>query len=725
VLTGRRPAGRPPYISAWPPLPPGVWLRPPVPALPFPLEERNFRLYAFARHGLWHGVRSLGLGSGDEVLMPAYNHGSEVEALLRAGVDLRFYGARGDLAPDECELDSLAGPRTRALYLIHYLGFPQDAERWRRWCDERQMYLLEDAAQAWLATDGGRPVGARGDLAVFCFYKTFGVAEGAALVSATPPPALTRDPGPGLQGVAMRHALWLAQRSGAFSHIARNRPRLPRPPTDEGDDPFELYPTFESLPWSTVPFLVHRLVADDAAAARRANYRLLLGELRDRVPEPFADLPDGASPFVLPIRTAAKRALLEQLDVRGIRAMDMWADTHAAIPDRFPAVADRRATTVGLPVHQELRVAELDRIVDAVTRRTARPPRLKVERVEELAELRAEWDELAARARNPFATWEWVSAWWRHFGAGRQLRTLACREADGRLVAIVPAFESARRPLATIRFIGHDLGDRLGPICDPADVGRTARALADALASGRLGADVLIGEHVPADVGWSALLGATLVRRESSPVLDIDGSGFEAWLASRSRNFREQVRRRERALQRDGRLRYRLCDSLETLDDDLQTLFALHEARWGASDEAFLPHLLPFHREVAALALQRGWLRLWILELDARPVAAWEGFRYAGADWYYQAGRDPAFDRQAVGFVLLAHTVRDAMEAGMQEYCLGRGGEDYKLRFASRDPGLEKVVAGRGLAGGAFQAAATAAPALPPHVRRRLANVAA
>jgi CelD/BcsL family acetyltransferase involved in cellulose biosynthesis len=64
------------------------------------------------------------------------------------------------------------------------------------------------------------------------------------------------------------------------------------------------------------------------------------------------------------------------------------------------------------------------------------------------------------------------------------------------------------------------------------------------------------------------------------------------------------------------------------------------------------------------------------------------------------------------------------MESGLRRYCLGRGDEDYKRRFANRDPGLETVVAGRGVRGGLWQAAATTAPALAPAARRRLAALA-
>jgi hypothetical protein len=53
----------------------------------------------------------------------------------------------------------LLGPRARALNLIHSLGFPQDAARWRRFCDDRGLLLFEDATRGWLSSDCGRPLG--------------------------------------------------------------------------------------------------------------------------------------------------------------------------------------------------------------------------------------------------------------------------------------------------------------------------------------------------------------------------------------------------------------------------------------------------------------------------------------------------------------------------------------------------------------------------------------
>src|SRR5204863_8790734 len=109
---------------------------------------------------------ALGLGSGDVALVPAWHHGAEVEALRQAGLELVFYESGPLLEPDADELESLLAQRVRLLVVTHYLGFPQDVARWRAWCDERGLLLLEDAAHASLATAGEHPAGAYGDAAI-------------------------------------------------------------------------------------------------------------------------------------------------------------------------------------------------------------------------------------------------------------------------------------------------------------------------------------------------------------------------------------------------------------------------------------------------------------------------------------------------------------------------------------------------------------------------------
>jgi CelD/BcsL family acetyltransferase involved in cellulose biosynthesis len=142
----------------------------------------------------------------------------------------------------------------------------------------------------------------------------------------------------------------------------------------------------------------------------------------------------------------------------------------------------------------------------------------------------------------------------------------------------------------------------------------------------------------------------------------------------------------------------------------MRTLASLHDARWaGERTGAFSAGRAEFHQDFAKTALERRWLRLWLAEVDGRAVAAWYGFRFGGAEWYYQSGRDPDWDKESVGLVLLAHTIRAAFDDGLTTYRLLRGGESYKDRFATSDPGLETVVAGSGPLGSAAQRASGAA----------------
>jgi dTDP-4-amino-4,6-dideoxygalactose transaminase len=211
-------------LDVWPPLPPGAYLRRRRAELPYPLEDRRCVLFARGRSGLYHGLRALGLGSGDVVLMPAYHHGSEVEAATRAGLACSFYEGDERLEPDVDELEGLLEPGVRALHITHYLGFPQDVARWRAWCDEHGLLLIEDAAQAWLARDAeGRPLGRLGDLAVFCLYKTFGVPDGAALV--------TREGGevPTVRGLSARRCCAQARRLARRAFRARRKPAADAP----------------------------------------------------------------------------------------------------------------------------------------------------------------------------------------------------------------------------------------------------------------------------------------------------------------------------------------------------------------------------------------------------------------------------------------------------------------------------------------------------------------
>jgi CelD/BcsL family acetyltransferase involved in cellulose biosynthesis len=327
---------------------------------------------------------------------------------------------------------------------------------------------------------------------------------------------------------------------------------------------------------------------------------------------------------------------------------------------------------------------------------------LRIEPLLELADVEpAAWDRLAQDCGNLFATREWISTWWELFAERGSLLSFACRAPDGRLVALLPMYVRRGGTKRELRFLGHGQADRLGPVCAPRDRLAVADGMRRALHESKARFDVFVGDDLPEQERWGEAIGARRVRSTSSPVLRADGRDWEAFLATRSANFRQQTRRRERRLAGGHRLEYRLAEDASRLQADLDLMLRLHEIRWAGVSRSFAGSRATFHRAFATKALARGWLRLWIAELDGRPAAAWYGFRYGGAEWYYQGGRDPRYDELSLGFVLIAHTIRAALDDGVEEYRLLRGDEPYKARFANDDAQLETVMLASGDAIGA------------------------
>jgi CelD/BcsL family acetyltransferase involved in cellulose biosynthesis len=259
-------------------------------------------------------------------------------------------------------------------------------------------------------------------------------------------------------------------------------------------------------------------------------------------------------------------------------------------------------------------------------------------------------------------------------------------------VAIVPLVIRRRGPLRVARFAGHGIGDMLGPIHSPNGIGPTLleRVLVEAVTDW----DVFIGERLPGDSVWTPALGAAELTRDANPVLHLGRwPSWPDYIASLSSKLRYEMRHDEPALARRHSIRFRLTRDEGSLSSDLDAFFSLHEARWSARS-SFAP-MEAFHRRFAAIALRRGWLRLWILEVDDRPVAARYDFQFARVYSAFNGGRHPDWNKAGVGLVLRAHTMREALADGAEEYRFLRGGEAYKKRFLTEDAGLVTIAGAR------------------------------
>ena len=122
---------------------------------------------------------------GDEVIMPSYTFVSTANAFVLRGAVPVFVDIRPDtLNLDERLIEAAITPRTRAIVPVHYGGVGCDMDAIMAIANRHDLLVIEDAAQAILATQGGRPLGAIGHLGTLSFHETKNIisGEGGALL---------------------------------------------------------------------------------------------------------------------------------------------------------------------------------------------------------------------------------------------------------------------------------------------------------------------------------------------------------------------------------------------------------------------------------------------------------------------------------------------------------------------------------------------------------------
>jgi CelD/BcsL family acetyltransferase involved in cellulose biosynthesis len=325
-----------------------------------------------------------------------------------------------------------------------------------------------------------------------------------------------------------------------------------------------------------------------------------------------------------------------------------------------------------------------------------------------LGPLESEWRDLAVRRGNGFLTPEWFAAWVRHYGEESTPFVPMLREPGGALRGLLPLVLPRSGHPRTCRIAGANLGDRFHPVSEPDAEAEVAAAAGEALANVLQPWSVISLDHVQVDEPWVEALGDATGRRLSRrsriaaplPLIGIAShESWDAYLATRSSNFRQQVRRFARRAAREAEIRVRRTESANQLEADIRTFFTLHDMRFGERGGSSLSaeRARSFHLDFAAAALKQGWLRLWFLELDGQPAAAWYGWRLGDRYSYYNSGFDPAFAALSPGLVLISAVIESAFEEGAAEFDFLLGEESYKYRFAERERTVSDVTLARSL----------------------------
>ncbi len=347
-----------------------------------------------------------------------------------------------------------------------------------------------------------------------------------------------------------------------------------------------------------------------------------------------------------------------------------------------------------------------------------------------LEEIAAEWDALAVLCAEPSATPAWMLGWLRHVApAGALPRVVEVRDRK-ELVALAPFYVTPGRP-GEYRVMADDFSASVALLAAPGRAWGAARAVAEVLAAASPSPSLVSLAPISAASPWSAALRegwpgsvrplACCSRREQAATSSLHGT-FDDWMMRRGSEFRRTVRRRLRALERDGG-RMRLSTAA-TVEADIASFIRLHEARWSAKGESRLlllgerlPRLL---EEIAADLVEDARFRLWMVELEGEPICADLSLVAGDEIVGVNTGWDEAHKRLAPAQIVTVHKVEDAYGRGERRLDMGWGSLGYKRAFAEGTDPVEWsaiVPAGRRLPRGL---AATA----PAAVKRRLAETA-
>lgn len=131
-------------------------------------------------------LAALGIGPGDEVIVPTLTYVASVNAIAYCGATPVFVDSHRDTWQIDVEQVRRAiTPRTRAIMAVHLYGLPVDVESLSTLAKEHGLFLVEDCAEAFGARYNGIHVGNVGDISAFSFFgsKTVTTGEGGMVVS--------------------------------------------------------------------------------------------------------------------------------------------------------------------------------------------------------------------------------------------------------------------------------------------------------------------------------------------------------------------------------------------------------------------------------------------------------------------------------------------------------------------------------------------------------------
>lgn len=145
------------------------------------LFSKDKKWFAYARQALTYGLQTLGISSGDRVLVPDYICNVIESAFYQRSVGVVYYNINEDLTPNFIDIERKIDRKTKALLCVNYFGNPAPFEAIKKFCTEFKLQFIEDNAHGFLSSYEGIPLGDFGDISITSVRKSIPVMHGAYL----------------------------------------------------------------------------------------------------------------------------------------------------------------------------------------------------------------------------------------------------------------------------------------------------------------------------------------------------------------------------------------------------------------------------------------------------------------------------------------------------------------------------------------------------------------
>jgi CelD/BcsL family acetyltransferase involved in cellulose biosynthesis len=334
--------------------------------------------------------------------------------------------------------------------------------------------------------------------------------------------------------------------------------------------------------------------------------------------------------------------------------------------------------------------------------------------INELKGSEQEWNQLLSQSldNNPFLTYEWLTSWWKYFGKGRELKLFTAENQEPASL-VVPVMYSKCKVLGSkrnkIEFVASGDSDYQGfLVTNFQKASRTVNQLIKNIMEDSNESDCIVFGDVPEDSATAKLLeginklgsNTSCSITSSCPYVPLPNN-YELYSQSLGSNMRRNLKVWEKQALKDYRVEFVKYTEIGNVKEAMKIFFDLHQKRQTAMGNCgvFSDSVKrSFHTDVAKAFAERGWLGLFFLTFNDKPVSTVYSYEYNGKLYAYLCGFDPEYARYRPGHLAFKNLIKHGIAKKYRELDFLRGDEEYKSRWrATTRNNLEFKIPKRGL----------------------------